>query len=207
MICIGVTGGIGSGKSTVCEIFHAKNIPVFYADVVASNILSKNIEVIDKVIEAFGNKILSGTKNQLDRQKLSEIVFQEPEKLEILNSIIHPKVFQEFRTWKKEQSSKPKYCLAEAALLFESGMDEFVDYILAVTADDEVRIKRTMERASLPLKRNDIISRMKFQMSSEEIKELSDFEIENNTTIETLSEKVNFFHIIFSTLKTRKEIE
>lgn len=205
MIFIGVTGGIGSGKSTVCTLFEKKNVPVFYADIVAAKILILNAPVIDEVVSVFGNQVLLNGKSELDRKKLAALAFAEPSKLEKLNSIVHPHVFEEFEIWKNDITTTSRYALAEAALMFESGMDDFVDYVLAVTANDKLRIERATERNLLS--KEDVVVRMKSQISTEEVKELSDFVLVNEDSIDALNAKVNFFHALFSSLTSRKEVE
>jgi dephospho-CoA kinase len=195
MVLIGVTGGIGSGKSTVCSLFAKKNVPIFYADPVAKEIA--DTAAFDEIVAEFGPEILLSA-SVIDRKKLAAVVFNDPEKLEILNEIIHPKVFDVFRRWKETLPAETKFALVEAALLFESGMFEMMHYVLAVMADEPHRVQRTMSRDATD--ENSVRSRMKNQISTEELLELSDFQVNNNGSLEDLTAKVNFFSILFSTL-------
>ncbi len=204
MIFIGVTGGIGSGKSTVCSLFEKKGIPIFFADDVAKEIIDTNSKVLNEIREVFGNEILDSS-NRLNRKALAEIVFSDKKLLEQLNAIVHPKVFEEYEQWKKQVSTKNKYILVESALLFESGMFELVDYALAVLAEEGKRVQRVVLRDSIS--ENKAFARMRNQISTEELLELSDFQIQNNGSINDLTAKVNFFHTLFSTLNPSKEIE
>lgn len=195
MVVIGVTGGIGSGKSTVCAMFERKAVPIFYADESAR--LISDTTGFQSIVKEFGNDILA-SPTVLDRKKLAEIVFHNPERLDRLNAIIHPLVFEGFQRWKAGLPPSTKFALVEAALMFESGMFEKMDYVLAVIADEERRIERTVLRD----RSNDeaVKSRMKNQISTEEMLELSDFQIYNNGSMNDLSAKVNFFSLLFSTL-------
>lgn len=202
MICIGVTGGIGSGKSTVCSQFEQKGIPVFYADAVARTIADG--EALNEIVSEFGPEVLTITK-VLDRKKLGNIVFNDPSKLDRLNSIIHPRVFEAFEQWKSTLPAATKYALVEAALMFESGMFELLHYVLAVLADEQIRIARVVSRDSVT--EEQVKARIKNQISLEQLLELSDFQINNNSAPSDLMPKINFFHTIFSNLQPPKEIE
>ncbi len=204
MIFIGITGGIGSGKSTVCSLFEKKGIPIFFADSVAKNIVDFNSAVLEEIVDLFGERVLNSS-NKLDRKILAEIVFNDVELLNKLNEIVHPRVFDAFEQWRAKYSTKGSYAIVESALLFESGMFELLDYVLAVLTDANERIKRVSARDSVQAEQ--VIARMKHQISAEELLELSDFQIQNNGTMDDLSSKVNFFHILFSTLTSPKEIE
>ena len=205
MIFIGVTGGIGSGKSLVCSLFEKKNIPVFYADIIAKEITDNDLLVRQEIVDSFGSEVLDSSTKKINRKKLAEIVFADESKIDKLNSIIHPRVFDKFEEWKATIPKTSHYALVEAALMFESEMDELLDYVLAVTADEKVRIARVKERDKST--EDQIQSRMKFQITAEELLELSDFVLQNNGTKEELVSQINFFDILFSTLTERKEIE
>lgn len=195
MIVIGVTGGIGSGKSTVCSLFAKKSVPIFYADQSARDI--SETDAFEEIVAAFGSEI-TATPKSLDRKKLAEVVFNDSEKLETLNGIIHPKVFDAFNRWKNALPASTKFALAEAALMFESGMFELMDYVLAIMADEQIRITRTINRDNAD--ESTVVARMKHQISTEELLELSDFQINNNGSLDDLQLKVNFFSTLFSTL-------
>lgn len=206
MIFIGVTGGIGSGKSLVCSEFAKLNIPIFFADHVAQEITANDSSVRDAIRREFGDAIFDSEK-QLKRKELAELVFQKPERLLLLNSIIHPVVFEYFAKWKEEilQTPLSQYALVEAALMFESGFFELMDYNIAVVADSKLRIDRVILRDNInELK---VLERMRNQISPEELLELSDFVIQNNRTISELQKTISFFHTLFGNLKKRKDVE
>ncbi len=204
MIFIGVTGGIGSGKSTVCSLFEKKGVPIFLADIVAKKIVDSNTTVLQEIVDLFGNQVVDSS-NKLNRKILAEIVFKDYKQLDKLNAIVHPNVFEAFEQWKKQLSNNGNYALVESALLFESGMFELVDYALAVLADEKERIRRVAIRDSV--RDEQVTARMKQQISTEELLELSDFQIQNNGTVHDLTSKINFFHALFSTLTAPKDLE
>ncbi|MEW6062618.1 MAG: dephospho-CoA kinase [Bacteroidota bacterium] len=203
MVFIGITGGIGSGKSLVCSLFEKKGVPIFYADDVAKEI-SNRLEVKKEIIREFGNTIIL-PNGDLDRKKLATIVFSEHEKLLRLNSIVHPSVFLEFDTWKRNLHSLSSYALAEAALLFESSMDKRMDYTLVIAASDDIRVKRVMERDKVS--KELVQARMVHQLPMQDLIERADFVLRNDGTQTELKAKVNFFHTVFSTLTQRTELQ
>ena len=142
MLKIGITGGIGSGKTTVAKVFEVLGIPVYYADEAAKEIMHKNEPLKQQLIFYFGKDTYVDGK--LNRKHLSSIVFADKEKLELLNSLVHPVTIADAEHWFKKQQSP--YVLKEAALLFESGAAEGLDYVIGVTAPTAVRIKRVMDR-------------------------------------------------------------
>jgi dephospho-CoA kinase len=206
MIYIGVTGGIGSGKSLVCSIFKQLNIPIFFADEVANGIVDDESSVQMAIKKSFGDHMYD-SRQKLKRKDLASIVFQDPKKLKVLNAIVHPVVFDRFDVWKNDvgSASKSPYALIEAALMFESGFYEMMDYILAVETDEQVRVARVMVRDSVSDAK--VRERMHHQLSSEELREESDFVIQNNGSIDDLHKKVKFFHVLFSNLKKRQEVQ
>jgi dephospho-CoA kinase len=171
---IGLTGGIGSGKSTVASYIASKGIPVYIADEEAKKIMELP-EVISEVHQLFDEDVLL-ENNQLNRTKIAEIVFKNPQKLQELNAVIHPKVKLHFINWLKQYEDFP-FVVKEVAILFETGGDASCDKIILVTAPEEVRIKRVMQRD----KTNSINvkNRIKNQLSDKEKKAKSDFVIEN----------------------------
>ena len=171
---IGLTGGIGSGKSTVASYIASKGIPVYIADDEAKKIMELP-EVILEVQQLFDENVLLENKH-LNRTKIAEIVFKNPQKLQELNAIIHPKVKQHFINWLKQYEDF-SFVVKEVAILFETGGDASCDKIILVTAPEEVRIQRVMQRD----KTNSINvkNRIKNQLSDKEKKAKSDFVIEN----------------------------
>jgi dephospho-CoA kinase len=175
MLKIGITGGIGSGKTTVCHIFELLGVKVYNADIRAKLLLNENAEVKLQVINAFGEKIYPD--GILDKKKLAAIVFNDKKALELLNSIVHPAVDKDFVKWVKNHSGE-KYILKEAALLFESGTYKSLDFIVAVTAPLELRIKRIIKRDNFT--RKQVFDRINNQMNQQDKIRLSDFVIINN---------------------------
>lgn len=171
---IGLTGGIGSGKTTVAKIFELLNVPVYYADAASKRLYHTNKELMASLQKHFGEDVY--TADQLNRSKLAEIVFNNPQKLELLNSLVHPLTIQDAEDWMKAQTAN--YVVKEAALLFESGSAKGLDYIVGVHAAKHVRIKRVMDRDGVG--REEVINRMNRQIDEEIKMRLCDFVIENN---------------------------
>lgn len=170
---IGLTGGIGSGKSSIAKHIESLGIPVYIADTEAKKILD-TADVIAKVIALFGDDILENGK--IDRKKIAELVFQDPEKLKKYNAIIHPEVYLHFQNWVKQYNNYP-LVVKEAAILFESGSYKDCDKIILVTAPKENRIQRVMKRDAVT--REAVEQRMSHQWDDETKKFMSDFVIEN----------------------------
>lgn len=176
---IGLTGGIGSGKTTVARLFQAEGIPVYIADEEAKKILDFP-ETIKKVSQTFGDSMVFDGK--IDRKKLSEIVFNDPDKLKKLNDIIHPLVKKHFDEWVNEHKEFP-YVVKEAAILFESGSYKYCDVIITVVASEEVRIQRVINRDNTT--KSAVLDRMKNQWSDEQRIGKSNFVIKNENFVET----------------------
>lgn len=176
---IGLTGGIGSGKSTIARLFQAEGIPVYIADEEAKKILDLP-ETIKKVSQTFGDSIIFDGK--IDRKKLSEIVFKNPGKLKILNDLIHPLVKKHFDDWVDKHKEFP-YVVKEAAILFESGSYKYCDIIITVVAPEEVRIQRVISRDNTA--KSDVVARIKNQWSDEQRIGKSNFVIKNENFVET----------------------
>ncbi|MGV0956549.1 dephospho-CoA kinase [Empedobacter falsenii] len=180
----GITGGIGSGKSTAAKFFEELGIPVYNSDTRAKTIQNENSEVKVKIIAAFGEEAYN--ENGLNKPYLSKQVFQNNEKLKLLNSIVHPAVFQDFENWKKAQKSD--IVMKEAAILIESGSYKDCDVVISVVVDIETRIARTIERDGLS--REEIRARINNQISDEERIAKSDFIIDNNGDLAHLKNEV-----------------
>ena len=176
MLKIGITGGIGSGKTTVCRVFEILGVPVYYADDESKKILDNNKEVKEKILKKFGNELLT-EKGVIDKQKLAALVFQDKQKLQELNAIVHPAVGIHFENW-VEQNQSHTYILKEAAILFEIGAYKQVDKVLTVVAPTELKIKRAMQRQNIT--REQVIERINNQMSDEEKINRSQFVIHND---------------------------
>lgn len=174
MLKIGITGGIGSGKSTIARVFHTLGIPIFDADSVAKNIANNNPKVQKALIKNFGATIFEN--GVLNKKYLAEIVFNNAEKLKLLNSIIHPATIQASETWMKKQ--KVPYAIKEAALLFEANTVKDLDAVIGVYAPVEMRICRVMQRNLLS--RDEVLHRMHKQMDEDQKMNLCDYIIYNN---------------------------
>ncbi len=174
MMRIGLTGGIGSGKSTVARIFEVLGIPVYYADEAAKKLMAEDEELKQQIIAAFGAG--SYTDGRLNRGHLSSIVFNNPEQLALLNSIVHPVTIQDAQKWMEQQTSP--YTIKEAALIFESGSQKNLDKVIGVHAPEELRIKRIMQRDKIT--EDGIRLRMQNQMNEEDKMKLCDFVIWND---------------------------
>lgn len=176
MLKIGVTGGIGSGKSTVCNIFEQMGIPIFNADLQARDLMNTNTKLIQALKTTFGNDIYDSDE-QLIRPKLAQIVFGDKAKVEKLNSLVHPAVKNEFKQWAKKQINCP-YIIKEAALMFESESYKDLDYVITVSSPKNERLKRVVERDGI--KRADVLKRMNNQFSERERIARADFVIKND---------------------------
>jgi len=143
MIKVGITGGIGAGKSLVCRIFSMMGIPLYNADYYAKHLMQTDEPLIAAIKKAFGNRIYSN--QQLDRKALANIVFKDEEKLNQLNQIVHPAVFAHGLAWFKQQQTQP-YAIKETALLFETGSYQLLDVTILVIAPETVRINRVTKR-------------------------------------------------------------
>lgn len=175
MLKIGITGGIGSGKSTVCKIFNVLGIPVYHADIRAKILINQMPVIRENIIHAFGSE--SFTHNSYNSKYMGNIVFSNKEKLHRLNSIIHPYVEKDFLEWCANNTNS-KYILKEAAILFESGANKGLDYVIVINAPLNIRIQRIIERDSMSEKM--IMQRMQNQWPVEKIQILADWIIEND---------------------------
>lgn len=142
MIKVGLTGNIGSGKTWICQIFSALNIPIYYADLEARKILNSP-DIIQNISVIFGNDVLLSPL-EVNRKALATIVFNSHQELQKLNEVIHPKLKEDFINWVAEQNSK--YIIQEAAILFENGFDQLMDTTITVSAPQDLRLKRVMAR-------------------------------------------------------------
>lgn len=184
MLKVGITGGIGSGKSIICKVFKQLGIPVYSADQVAKELLLSDETLRSKVLEYFGSSIYSGL-GELNTKHLSKIVFKNIKALEKLNSIVHPAVREHFDKWYNKQLStgsvsvdNPPYVIKEAAILFESNAHRELDLVISIFTPTDIKIRRVMKRDGM--KENEVKQRMKSQMSDEEKIKLSDYVIIND---------------------------
>ena len=171
---VGLTGGIGSGKTTVAQIFITLGIPVFFADDVAKKIMNEDVELMQNIQHTFGIEAYENGK--LNRKYLADIVFKDPLKLEQLNALVHPATINAAEKWMQQQSTS--YIIKEAALLFEAGTAAGLDYVIGVYAPQHVRIQRVMQRDNVT--REEVIARMNKQINEEIKMRLCDFVIVND---------------------------
>lgn len=176
MLKIGITGGIGSGKTTVCRIFEALDIPVYYADDRAKWLMVNNQQLVSQIKQLLGEQAYL-EDGRLDRAYIASVVFQDQEKLSALNQIVHPAVHQDGVAWHAQQKDVP-YTLKEAALLFESGGDKMLDKIITVAAPLALRIQRVMKRDQVD--ENAVMARIDKQWPESDKVERSDFVINND---------------------------
>lgn len=174
MFKIGLTGGIGSGKSAVANIFKVFGIPVFDADSEAKLIMEKDEQLVLSILKIFGKESYTG--KTLNRKYIANIVFNDPEKLKQLNALVHPAAIQAAADWMSQQTAP--YALKEAALLFESNSARYLDYVIGVFAPQNLRIKRVMERDNVS--REQALARMNQQMDEEKKMKLCDFVVVND---------------------------
>jgi dephospho-CoA kinase len=179
MLRIGLTGGIGSGKTVVADIFRQLGMPVYEADAEARILTENNKEIKSELKKKFGSEIFL-KDDSLDRKKLAALVFSDAEKLSQLNSIVHPYVKEHFNSWLQQHNGN-KYIIKEAAILFESGSDEGLDKIICVTAPEKIRIQRVVDRDNTTEEKVQRI--MKNQMTEEERTKRSDYIITNDNMI------------------------
>ncbi len=173
---IGITGGIGTGKSTICRIFKLLGVPVFEADTVAKQLYDTNTGLGRQMTRLFGKEIWL-PNGKIDRKKLAAIIFNEEEMLNKVNELIHPLVWSAYQQFLKSRENSP-YIIHEAAILIESGFDRNMDFTILVTAPYEACISRVMKRDGIS--RELVLSRMSRQWSEEKKRSHADFILENN---------------------------
>lgn len=174
MLKVGITGGIGSGKSIVCQVFATLGIPVFNADDAARFLMDDDAALKANIQSLLGEDVYRN--GILDRAKVAGIVFREPEKLKALNALVHPATIAYSKTWMQKQEST--YVIKEAAIFFESGSYQEMDIMIGVFAPTELRISRAMERSKAS--RNEILQRISQQMDEAEKMNRCDYVIRND---------------------------
>ena len=193
MIRIGLTGGIGSGKTTIAKIFEVLGIPVYYSDNATRQLMNEDPELRKNIEANFGKG--SYVENVLNRSYIASIVFNDSAKLDILNSLTHPATILHARQWMQQQRSP--YVIKEAALIFESGSAADLDYVVGVYAPLPLRIKRVMERDHVSS--DEVIKRMKRQINEDIKMKLCDFVITNDE-VELVTPQVITLHEKFLVL-------
>lgn len=174
MLRVGLTGGIGSGKSTVAGVFEVLGVPVYYADSAGRMLVDNDPGIRTEIIKHFGKE--SYKDGRLDRQYISTIVFGDEKKRELLNEITHPVIINDAARWMKKQNAA--YIIKEAALIFESGSEKDLDYVIGVKSPRPLRIKRVMERDGTS--KVEVIKKMESQMDEDVKMKKCDFLLIND---------------------------
>jgi dephospho-CoA kinase len=175
MFRVGVTGGIGSGKTLVCRIFEILSVPVYYADFHAKRLMESDSGIREELSKLFGPSVIS--EGRINKEKIAQIVFNDHNALRSINGIIHPAVRKDFDAWVKKKNDC-EYVIEEAAILFESGAYKLLDFTITVSAPEEMRIERVILRDHTT--RESVLSRLKNQMKEEERNHLADAVIFND---------------------------
>ena len=174
MLKVGITGGIGSGKTTVCRLFELLGIPVFYADDAARRLMDEDATLIASIKQLLGDAVYSSTG--LNRKLVGELVFSDPGKLAQLNALVHPVSIAYANDWMNKQQSP--YTLKEAAIFFETGAHAAMDIMIGVDAPETLRIDRAMQRSHLS--REEVMARIARQMNNDEKMLLCDYVVVND---------------------------
>jgi len=195
MLKVGITGGIGSGKSTVCEVFKSLGIPVFNADNTARFLMENDETLMANIRRMFGNDVYINGK--LDRNKISSIVFLEPAKLSLLNTLVHPATIKYANRWMSNQDAP--YIIKEAAIFFEAGSNKEMNVMIGVSAPRELRIQRAMQRGNLS--REKVLTIMSRQMNEEEKMSKCDFVIINDNSTPVLPQVQKLHELLLAKSK------
>ena len=174
MLKIGLTGGIGSGKSTVAKVFQTLGIPVYYADDAAKELMNNNEGLKQQIILHFGEDVYEN--KVLNRKLLAQKVFNNPTQLHLLNSLVHPAIIQASKDWFAQQTAP--YCIKEAALIFESGSQQNLDFVIGVYTPTTIRLQRVMQRDKAT--KEEVQQRMDKQIDETIKMRLCDFVVTNN---------------------------
>ncbi|HEX5026260.1 MAG TPA: dephospho-CoA kinase [Agriterribacter sp.] len=200
MLKIGLTGGIGSGKTTVSRIFELLGVPVYYSDTAAKAIVNTNDSVKASIVEHFGEKAYKN--GLLNRGYISSVVFENKEKLALLNSLVHPATIQDAEQWMQKQHSP--YVIKEAALIFESGSQENLDLVIGVFAPKTLRIHRTMQRDGIS--RDEVIKRMSSQVNENIKMRLCDFVVYNDEQQLVIPQVVALHEALLEAIDKREKV-
>tara|TARA_B110000438_G_scaffold39778_1_gene39683 strand:- start:931 stop:1518 length:588 start_codon:yes stop_codon:yes gene_type:complete len=195
MKTIGLTGGIGSGKSTVSKILLYHNIPVYDSDLKAKKLMNSSNELKEMIIKYFGKN--SYQDNELNKSYISNIIFNNQIKIDKINSLVHPFVFRDFNNWKKNITSK--YIIFESALIFETGSYKNNDFNILVVSDLKERIKRVIRRDRV--KEKDVLVRIKNQWNDEKKIPLADYIFKNNSLMDNREKVIEMIKIINNKFK------
>jgi dephospho-CoA kinase len=194
-LLIGITGGIGSGKTIVCKMLARRGFKVFYADTIAKGLYIKDKDLVSKIVRLYGKDILN-YKGRIILPKLKERVFDSRKNYQAINKIVHPVVIRHIK--KEAAKSKFDIVVIESALLFESGFNKELDYVVTVYANEKNRISRLMLRDEAS--KSSIKHLMKFQMDEKKKMEMSDLIIINNKSIDDLKVQVDFLSTVLKAL-------
>jgi dephospho-CoA kinase len=198
---IGITGGIGSGKSTIAKIFGLLDVPIYYADAATKNLYHTNKNLKESLKQHFGDDIY--INGLLNKSLLASIIFNDPVKLELLNSLVHPITHQDAENWMAKQ--KAPYVIKEAALLFESGSARTLDYIIGVYSPKHVRLKRAMQRDNAS--KDEILHRMDRQIDEDIKMKLCDFIIINNEQQMIIPQVIKLHQHFLSLINMNDEVK
>lgn len=191
---IGITGGMGAGKSTICKIFGQLGIPIYDADARAKWLMNNNLELKKEITDNFGWDSYT-RKDELNREYLAKVVFNNEEKLAMLNGIVHPAVKKDYEVWTLDHKEEP-YSLKEAALLFESESYKSLHKVIVVTCPIETRIERIIKRDHV--KKEDILKRIQNQSSDRERMSMADWVIYNDGVNSLINQAMSIHQTILN---------
>ena len=191
MKIIGLTGGIGSGKTTIAKMFEKLGVPVYYADDEAKKLMNSSDKIKEKLIDLFGENTY--INDVLNKEFIASIIFNDKSKLNEINSIVHPEVEKHFKNWTENQTSK--YVIQENAIIFENSSQNRFDYIITVTAPDDVKIQRVIKRDHTSSKK--VLERMRNQLD-DKFKIKNSFFVINNILLEDSEKEVKRIHAILN---------
>jgi dephospho-CoA kinase len=200
-LIVGITGGIGSGKTFVCNRLAKKGFKVFYADSIAKNLYSKNKTLLQTLVKEFGKDILN-YQGKINLSKFREVIFANKKNYGKINKIVHPLVIDYIL--KESKKSIYDIVLVESALVFESGLDKDLDYVIMIYANKKTRVERIMMRDGA--KKSEVESIMKYQIDDKKKLEMSDFVLVNNKTEEQLDDQIDFLARLLKSLTGQKEL-
>ncbi|OGU67752.1 MAG: dephospho-CoA kinase [Stygiobacter sp. RIFOXYC12_FULL_38_8] len=195
-IKVAITGGIGSGKSSVSDYLEKKGHSVLRADLIAKELMAQDAQIKKKLIEEFGEESYSNDK--LNTKYLAANAFSNEENVQKINSIVHPPVMEKIDQLAKEIFKNQDIVFIETALVYEANLEDFFDYVLLVLADEKTRIERIINRETVT--EEQVRARMQYQIPDEEKKDDADFVLDNNTTLQELENRVEFLLILIRQL-------
>ena len=195
MLKVGITGGIGSGKSVVCQVFNTLGIPVFKADEAARYLMENDAELVKNISSLLGSEVYAHGK--LDRAKVSEIIYHDPEKLKKLNALVHPATIRYSKQWMEQQSAS--YVIKEAAIFFESGSYHEMDVMIGIYAPAELRIQRAMSRSTIS--REQVLDIMAQQMNEDEKMKRCDHIIINDDVTAVLPQVLAIHQLLLKSIE------